>query len=171
MQAPFLFTPFFHDAILRPMVSIRPMTEADLDAVLAIEQSCFPRAWTREHFLAELGQSRSISVVAEQSGQVAGYLCLTVLLDEAEILDVAVNPVLQRGGIGASLLAWACDEARRRGATVLRLEVRATSSPAIALYERFGFVRSGLRKAYYENNIDALLMDRKLYEEDASDAV
>ena len=48
---------------------------------------------------------------------------------------------------------------------VLRLEVRATSAPAIALYQRFGFVRSGVRKAYYENGIDAVLMDLNLIEE------
>lgn len=146
------------------------MSEADLDAVLAIEHACFPRAWTRAHFLSELSSSHAHVVVAEQAGQVAGYLCLTVLLDEAEILDVAVDPARQRSGIGAALLAWACDQARQQGATVLRLEVRATSDPAIALYERFGFVRGGLRRAYYENGIDALLMDKNLIEEDV-DAV
>ena len=152
------------------MIRIRPMTEADLDAVLAIEQACFPRAWTRQHFLSELAAPHGAPVVAEQDGRVAGYLCLTVLLDEAEILDVAVDPALQRSGIGAALLVWACDYARKQRAQVLRLEVRASSKPAISLYERFGFVRSGLRKAYYEHGIDALLLDKKLNEEDA-DAV
>jgi ribosomal-protein-alanine N-acetyltransferase len=166
LQAPFLFTPSFRDAILRPMIPIRPMTEADLDAVLAIEQACFPRAWSREHFLAELASHHSVVVVAEQEGRLIGYLCLSIVLDEAEVLDVAVLPTVQRSGAGTVLLAWACDEARRRGATVLRLEVRATSGPAIALYERFGFVRSGLRKAYYENGVDALLMDKNLSEEE-----
>ena len=166
MQAPFLFTLFFCDAILRLMIPLRPMTEADLDAVLAIEQACFPRAWTRQHFLSELASPHATTVVAEQDGRLAGYLCMNVLLDEAEILDVAVDPSLQRSGIGAALVGWACDEAGRRGAAVVRLEVRATSQPAIALYERFGFVRSGLRKAYYENGIDAVLMDLNLAEEE-----
>lgn len=148
------------------MIRIRPMIEADLNAVLAIEQACFPRAWTREHFLAELASPHGVAVVAVQQGGVIGYLCLSVLLGEAEILDVAVDPALRRSGIGAALVNWACDEARQRGATVLRLEVRATSQPAIALYERFGFVRSGLRKAYYENGIDAVLMDLNLAEEE-----
>lgn len=145
---------------------LHPLREDHLYQVLAIEQACFPRPWTREHFLAELDSPRATAVVAEQDGRVVGYLCLTVLLDEAEILDVAVDPARQRSGIGAALLAWACDQARQQGATVLRLEVRATSQPAIALYERFGFVRSGLRKAYYENGIDAVLMDLNLAEEE-----
>lgn len=146
------------------------MAEADLAAVLRIEHACFPRAWTREHFLAEIDSERGRPVVAEFDGRVAGYLCLTVLLDEAEILDVAVDPALQRSGIGAALLTWVCDEAVRQGAALLRLEVRATSIPAITLYERFGFIRSGVRKAYYEQGIDALLMDKNLIEEDV-DAV
>lgn len=144
------------------MFTIRPMNEADLDAVLAIERACFARPWTAQHFLAEISSEHSIAVVAEQGQRLIGYLCLSVLLDEAEILDVAVEPGLQRSGTGTALLTWACAEALRLGATLLRLEVRATSLPAIALYERFGFVRSGLRKAYYEQGIDALLMEKNL---------
>lgn len=146
------------------------MTVEDLDQVLTIEQACFPRGWNRSHFQAELASERASCVVVEQDGRVAGYLCLTVLLDEAEILDVAVDPALQGRGIGAQLVQWACDEAIQRGARLLLLEVRATSQPAIALYERFGFQQTGLRKAYYEDNIDAVLMDKKLMEEDV-DAV
>jgi len=142
------------------------MYEADLDQVLVIEQACFPRGWNRSHFQAELASERASCVVAEQDGRVAGYLCLTVLLDEAEILDVAVDPALQGRGIGAQLVQWACAEALQRGACLLLLEVRATSQPAISLYERFGFVRNGLRKAYYEQGVDALLMEKNLTEED-----
>lgn len=147
------------------MPFIRPMTEADLNAVLAIEQACFPRAWTRQHFVDELASPHGVPVVAELEGCVAGFLCLSVIMDEAEILDLAVDPARQRSGIGAALLTWACHEARQHGVALLRLEVRATSTPALALYERFGFVRRGLRKAYYENNIDAVLMDLNLAEE------
>jgi len=142
------------------------MIEADLNSVVAIERACFLRAWTKADFMAELLSERSTPVIAELCGQVGGYLCLTVLLDEAESLDVAVDPGRQRCGIGASLLTWACAEALRQGAEILRLEVRSTSLPAIGLYERFGFVRSGLRKGYYEQGIDALLLDKNLIGED-----
>lgn len=152
------------------MFCIRIMTESDLDQVLTIEQACFSRGWNRSHFLAELASERACCVVAELDGLVAGYLCLNVLLDDAEILDVAVDPALQGRGIGAQLVQWACDEAIRRGAALLLLEVRATSQPAIALYERFGFQQTGLRKGYYEDTIDAVLMDKKLTKEDV-DAV
>jgi len=148
------------------MILIRPMIDTDLEAVLAIEQACFPRAWTHAHFEDEITSLHSTPVVAELDGSLAGYLCLTVLLDEAEILDVAVASVFQRRGVGAALVEWACTEALHQGATILRLEVRATSLPAIKLYEQSGFVRCGLRKAYYEQGIDALLMEKPLIKED-----
>ena len=148
------------------MVTIRPMTAADLQQVLVIEQSCFPRPWTRDHFLSELASPYACAAVAVQDGRVAGYFCLTVVLDEAELLDIAVDPAVHGQGVGRRLLLRVCEEARKRNAGILRLEVRATSQPAISLYERFGFVRSGLRKAYYEQGIDALLMEKNLTEED-----
>ena len=148
------------------MLPVRPMKEVDLDQVLAIEQACFPRAWNRDHFLAEITSVQSTPVVVDLDGSVAGYLCLTVLLDEAEILDVAVAPAFQGKGIGAALVAWACSEALRQGADLIRLEVRSTSLPAIMLYERSGFVRCGIRKAYYEQGIDAFLMEKPLLKED-----
>ena len=168
---PFLFTQSIVDNILPQMNVIRPMTEADLDAVLAIEQACFPRPWNREHFKAEIASELGVAVVAVQNGQVTGYLCLSILLDEAEILDVAVDIKRHRSGTGKMLLQWALSEAARLGATILRLEVRADSTPAITLYERFGFVRSGLRKGYYEKGIDAILMQKNLMEEEVKDAV
>lgn len=152
------------------MTFIRPMIDTDLDAVLAIEQACFPRAWSRAHFEDEIASLHSTPVVAELDGSVAGFLCLTVLLDESEILDVAVDSDFQRRGIGAALVEWACTEAQHQGAEILRLEVRATSLPAIALYEQFGFIRCGFRKAYYEQGIDALLMEKPLIKEDRVDA-
>ena len=153
------------------MTILRPMTEADIDAVLAIEYACFPRQWKREHFKAEIDSDCGVAVVAEEGGKIAGFLCLSVLFDEAEILDVAVDPARHRSGIGAHLLQWAFDEAIKLGARIIRLEVRATSAPAIALYERFGFRRCGLRKAYYENGIDAVLMDINLIQEEVLHAV
>ena len=141
---------------------LRLMTEADLDAVTAIERDCFARPWSREHFMSEILSDRALAVVAEAAGRIAGYLCLTVLFEEAEILDVAVAPEFRRSGIGNALIESAITESFSRGASVLRLEVRATSRPAIAMYEKFEFNQYGLRRAYYENGIDAVLMEKRL---------
>ncbi len=162
----------FNNGILLPqMLIIRKMTEIDLDAVLAIEQACFPRPWTKEHFLAEITSNHSTSVVAEKQGQIAGYLSLSVLFDEAEILDVAVDPLLHGNGIGETIVRWSLKESLKLGASIIRLEVRTSSHPAITLYKKLGFTPTGLRKSYYENGTDALLMEKKLTEEDMLHAV
>ncbi|QEM68811.1 ribosomal-protein-alanine N-acetyltransferase [Geobacter sp. FeAm09] len=143
-------------------VDIRPMTEADLEGVLAIEQASFSHPWRREHFLHELASSHSFPFVAVVEGSVGGYVCLMSLFEEAEILDIAVAPHLRGRGIARALLEHAVAMARGRLAGIMRLEVRVSNRAAIALYERFGFSRSGMRPKYYEGVEDALLMEKLL---------
>lgn len=142
------------------LLSICPMTEADLDQVLAIESVSFPRPWHREHFLAELGSPHAFPLVAlTANGDVAGYICPMQVVDEGHILDVAVHPGFRGQGIGRLLVEKVMEECREREAEFISLEVRVSNAPAIALYEALGFVVTGIRKQYYENGEDALLME------------
>lgn len=143
-------------------IIIRTMSESDLDTVLAIEQASFSAPWRREHFLHELAAPHSFPFVAEADRVVAGYVCLQSLFEEAQILDIAVDP-RQRGlGIARQLMEHAFGVAHEQGAEFMALEVRASNIPAITLYERLGFVRTGLRQGYYEGKEDAVLMERSL---------
>ncbi|WP_460595110.1 ribosomal protein S18-alanine N-acetyltransferase [Geomonas sp. Red276] len=147
--------PSFHEKI-----ELRRLVEKDLDKVLEIESSSFSRPWTRQHFLDEIGSSLSTPVVAVTGeGGVAGYLCLKQIVDEAEILDVAVNPALRGRGIGRLLVEHALSESRDSGARVVCLEVAAGNGGAIALYRSQGFTEVGRRKKYYHNGDDAILME------------
>ncbi|HEY5975163.1 MAG TPA: ribosomal protein S18-alanine N-acetyltransferase [Geobacteraceae bacterium] len=140
-------------------ITLRPMAEADLDQVMAIESASFSCPWNRQHFLAELAAPHAFPLVAcSGSGEVAGYLCPSLVADEGEILDVAVAPAWRGQGIGRLLLAEAMADCRSRGAIAVHLEVRPSSTAAVALYEAFGFVRTGLRKRYYQDGEDAILM-------------
>jgi ribosomal-protein-alanine N-acetyltransferase len=140
-------------------ISLRPMAEADLDQVMAIESASFSCPWNRDHFDAELASPHAFPLVAcSDSGEVAGYLCPALVADDGEILDVAVAPAWRGRGIGRLLLARAMADCRARGATTVHLEVRPSSSAAVALYEAFGFVRTGRRKRYYQDGEDAILM-------------
>jgi len=143
-------------------VDIRPMTTADLDSVLVIEQASFSHPWRYEHFLHELSSPHSFPFVAVTGGSVGGYVCLMSLFEEAEILDIVVAPHLRGRGIARALLEHAVAVARRNRAGIMRLEVRASNRAAIALYERFGFSRTGMRTKYYEGVEDALLMEKIL---------
>ena len=143
---------------------IRPMTEADLDQILAIEQSSFTTPWKREHFESELSGRYSFPYVAESGGRIAGYVCLMSLFEEAQILDIAVSPDQRGRGVALALMEHACAVAREKQAEVLALEVRASSVAAIALYHRTGFRRVGVRHNYYDASEDAILMEKNLKE-------
>jgi ribosomal-protein-alanine N-acetyltransferase len=145
-------------------IKVRPMTEADLDYVLAIETASFTAPWKLEHFVSELEASHSFPFVAEEDGIIVGYICMMSLFEEAQILDIAVDTPLRGRGIARLLLEHAISVARENGADVLTLEVRASNIVAITLYKKCGFVRAGLRQKYYEGKEDAVLMEKKLKE-------
>jgi [ribosomal protein S18]-alanine N-acetyltransferase len=141
-------------------ISVRPLCEGDLESVLAIESASFSRPWIRAHFLDEMASPFGIPLVAQTpDGAIAGYLCLKLVLDEAEILDVAVDLALRGRGIGRVLVEKALSLCREKQVALLGLEVRVSNQAAIALYQRLGFRESGVRKRYYEDGEDAMLMD------------
>lgn len=135
------------------------MNMADLDAVLTIEQASFATPWRREHFEHEVTAPHSFPFVAEQGGVIVGYVCLMSLFEEAQILDVAVAPGQRGRGVARQLMDHARTVAREKGAELLALEVRSSNISALALYERCGFVRTGIRSRYYDGVDDAVLME------------
>lgn len=140
------------------------MTETDLDAVSAIEMASYATPWNLEHFRSELAARYSWPLVAVEEGNVVGYLCLMSLFEEAQILNIAVSPGKRGRGIARMLLEHAFRLALERGAEVIALEVRSSNTAAIALYEQFGFTRTGIRAGYYESVEDAVLMEKSLKE-------
>ena len=142
--------------------TVRSMTEYDLDAVLAIERGSFSIPWRREHFEHEITSPHSFPSVSDCNGTVVGYVCLMSLFEEAQILDIAVAPKQRGKGIARLLMDHAAAVALEKGAELLALEVRASNISAITLYERCGFVRTGIRSKYYEGKDDAVLMEKRL---------
>jgi ribosomal-protein-alanine N-acetyltransferase len=136
------------------------MTLGDLDEVLVIEQASFSQPWTRAMFLAELSENPcSRFFVAETDDGLVGYLGCWVVADEMQVVSLAVRPDARRQGVASRLLRRAFECA---GAELLRayLEVRRSNQAAIAMYERFGFRRASVRRAYYDDpKEDALLME------------
>ncbi len=141
---------------------VRPMIEGDLDAVMAIEVASYAHSWKAEHFFHEIAGSCSWPFVAVEDGHVIGYVCLMSLFEEAQILNVAVQPGHRGRGIARLLLEQAFRVAREKGAETMALEVRASNAAAISLYEKLGFIRVGIRRGYYESVEDAVLMEKPL---------
>lgn len=137
---------------------LRPLAEDDLPAVLAIEEASFLSPWTRAAFLHELHSPHSQITVAERDGQIIGYLCCWYVADEVHILDIAVESASRQQGVGERLLRHALLVGQRQGAQSANLEVRWSNLPARALYKKFGFSEVAVRRRYYANGEDALLM-------------
>ena len=146
-------------------LSIEPMSVEDVPEVLDIERSVFPFPWTKGMFLHELKVPFSRSCVVrlcDGSRKLAGYVCWWVVGDEAEILNIAVDPSCRRLGIARTLVEHVSSDARARAATALHLEVERDNTAARRLYESLGFLESGLRRNYYAPGVDALIMTRPL---------
>ena len=141
---------------------VRPMTEADLEAVAAIEIEN-PSPWTAGQLAAERDQAGGWQFVAESSasGRVCGFVCGRSCAGEAELLKIAVARADRRQGIAAQLVEHVLHYLAQQGVECCFLELRAANLPALALYERFGFRRVGLRKNYYASPPeDAILMKK-----------
>jgi len=148
---------FGRDSDVKKML-LRALVEEDLPAVLAIEKTSSPLPWTRAAFLHELGSPHSQLIVAERQGAILGYICSWHVADEVQILAIAVHPEARRQGIGERLVHHVLSIGQRKGAQSANLEVRRSNLPAIALYQKFGFREVAVRRRYYADGEDALLM-------------
>lgn len=141
---------------------IRPMTLADLAAVVAIERQCHGYSWSEEIFRSELDKDFAQIELLEIDGKIAGFLCWWLIAGEIEIQNVATAVAFRRRGVARRLLDFVLNQARASSASRALLEVRVGNSGAIALYRQLGFVDSGIRPHYYPDGEDALLMDKPL---------
>lgn len=149
------------------VLDFRPMTDADLDAVAAAEIRIYPFPWTRGNFADSL-RAGDRAWVCTEDGDMVGYAVMSLVLDEAQLLNISIVPERQRQGLGARLLRFLCADARGQRATRMFLEVRPSNDSGRALYQRFGFDLIGQRKNYYPahgGREDALVMALDLAKE------
>ncbi len=138
---------------------IRRMQSEDIDAVMELaERSAGSPHWTRDNYV-RLEEGSTVALVAECEGRLAGFAVGSLVLDVCDLESIVVAEEFRRRGIGTALLDAVIAWSREHGGLHLELEVRVSNHPAIALYERHGFVRDGVRRSYYRDpEEDALLM-------------
>ncbi|MFB7799440.1 ribosomal protein S18-alanine N-acetyltransferase [Isoptericola sp. NPDC056134] len=167
--------------VYEPSCRLRPLASTDFDRVLQLERVLFGAgAWTYGMLADELAALGRWYVVAEPAGQdavavygigpkpVVGYAGLWFDGDVAQIMTIGVDPHYQRHGVGRALLEALVGRARKLKAEAVLLEVRVDNEPALALYERHGFERIGLRKRYYQpEDKDAFTMRLDLRDDHA----
>ena len=147
------------------MVQYRKMTIDDVPAVHAIELATFPTPWTLESFYYEMTENQfSHYLVAESDlGEIIGFCGIWLVIDAAQITNVAVVNSVRGQGIGEGVMREAVRIAKEANMDVMSLEVRVTNTVAQNLYRKLGFQEGGLRKGYYtDNHEDALVMWVKL---------
>ena len=142
--------------------TIRPATEADLDAIDEIEQHSFKSPWTRETFAGELTREWARIDVIHNEARVIGFCNYWLVTTELHILAIATHPDFRGKGIATRLLDHVLGAARAIGCSLATLEVRRSNKPAIALYEHAGFKTVHVRARYYQDDEDALVMLRGL---------
>lgn len=143
------------------MVRYRKMTPDDVEAVYAIEIATFPTPWTLDSFHYEMRENQfAYYVLAEdEAGKVIGFCGMWMVIDAAQITNVAVLQEARGQGIGEALMREAMQIARNANMDTMSLEVRVTNVVAQNLYRKLDFQDGGIRKGYYtDNGEDALVM-------------
>lgn len=137
------------------------MREDHVSAIAELEALCFSDPWSEKSIAYELHNPLSLWLVAEMDGRVAGYIGSQTVPPESDVMNVAVHPDFRRQGIAEALVNGLWAQLVQAGNTSLTLEVRASNAPAIALYEKLGFVQVGRRPNYYRNPREDALILRK----------
>ena len=143
------------------MIEIIRMNESHVSAVAELERQNFSEPWPEIAVRGELTNKLALWLVAVEDGVVAGYVGSQTVLQEADMMNIAVADTHRRRGIARLLVE---ELIRQLDAYQLTLEVRASNAPAIALYESLGFTQVGLRKNYYHKPKEDALILRKEWE-------
>ena len=138
------------------------MNKDHVSQIAQLEAQCFSDPWSEKSIASELENPLSLWLVAEENGQVWGYVGSQTVLDESDMMNVAVDPGFRRQGVARTLIETLIAELSKMGSRCLRLEVRVSNENARALYARMGFQQLGLRKNYYHNpKEDALILGKE----------
>ncbi|MGU3414456.1 ribosomal protein S18-alanine N-acetyltransferase [Enterobacteriaceae bacterium C23F] len=142
------------------MNTISSLSQTDLPHALRIEQRAHAFPWSEQTLASNQGE-RYLNLQLTVDGEMAAFAITQIVLDEATLFNIAVDPAFQRRGLGRELLEQVVDEVEKRGVVTLWLEVRASNAAAIALYESMGFNEATIRRNYYptaEGREDAIIM-------------
>jgi len=133
----------------------------DAEELAALEAASFSTSWSAGQFVSAFSGRSFFVYGIRENGALACYLSFHCVVDEMEIVNLATRPDARRRGLARRLLDGVLQLVENTGIKREYLEVRVSNRPALCLYEYFGFVKTGLRKAYYpDTGEDAVVMAR-----------
>lgn len=135
------------------------MTIDDVEFVAELDKICFPTPWSKSAYITETHNPAGFYIVAREDDKIVGFAGEWLVMDEAHITTIGVDPQYRRRKIGEHMLICLLDEAIKRGARRVSLEVRRYNNAAQTLYKKYMFEYAAIRKGYYSNNNeDAIVM-------------
>ena len=137
------------------------MNESHIAPIAALEKLCFSDPWSEAAIGSELKNPLSCWVVGMDGDTLAGYVGSQSVMGWADMMNLAVSPDYRRMGVGERLVTELIKRLQEQKVTCLTLEVRVSNGPAIALYEKLGFVQAGRRPNYYFHPKEDALILRK----------
>jgi ribosomal-protein-alanine N-acetyltransferase len=143
-------------------VTIERAVAADVRAVHALEQRCFPSPWRKEFFESEIMNDGRFNLVARREGVIIGYLFAMWFADEMHVNKIAVDASARRQGIALALMQRCTGFAIEQGVTSISLEVRQSNDEAQQFYTFLGFEAEYVRKGYYPDGESAVVMMKEL---------
>lgn len=142
------------------------MNVQDLEEVVSLETSSSLTPWSKNIFIKEIENYFSHCFVIKTGDSpnqpVIGYICFRNVTDESELLNLCVHPQYRQLGIGKKLMEFYMEFCSRKGIKTFYLEVNSSNGSAIHLYQRFSYQSFGMRKKFYQEKLDALLMIKKV---------
>ena len=142
---------------------IKDCIKENIDTVYEIDKTSSCYNWTKSMFLEELENKNSFFKVLFLDNTLIGYIIYHIVLDEAEILNIVIDNMFKRKNLGKYLLEQTINEISKQNIKTIFLEVGEKNIPAINLYLKFGFEQYGIRKEYYKNKENAILMKKAIY--------
>ena len=143
------------------MIEYAHMQEAHVSQIAALEKLCFADPWSEKSIASELSNPLSLWIVAMDGEQLAGSVGSQSVMGESDMMNIAVAPQYRRKGIAREMVSRLVELLKEKGNHCLSLEVRASNTPAIGLYEKLGFIQAGRRPNYYRNPKEDALILRK----------
>ena len=152
-----------------PKIEIRQFTKEFLDQAAELELLVYgeKEAWPKDSFAFDIERGYARYLVLLADGNLIGYAGSWNLLGELEVSTVTIAPQWQGHGLGVYLFANLIAKGLEDGVEAATLEVRFNNEPALSVYRRFGFKAVGIRKKYYENRYDAIIMRAENMQEPA----
>ena len=127
-----------------------------------INYSDFDDFWNTATINDELKSNNSMYIIAKMDDEIVGFAGLKIIIDEAEIMNIATKKTFRHQGIASYMMDYLISYCKNNNIKSINLEVNIKNSIAINFYKKYNFINVGLRKKYYNHNDDALLMTLKI---------